>query len=159
MHRPEECGSFSDWLWCGMCDTEYAEHRQKKGETCVHCLFLLTKSWRAGRTTDLPMFVDGKLSRAYSLQGDRREATGGLARQVERTIEQDNPAKQARDRPGAEAKAQCLAIQDRPRSPSYSRERQRGPLTSGQPRGARRRAEYEREDSEEAKDSLTEAEN
>ena len=72
MHAADDRGSISDWLWCSVCDEEFAEHRETKGETCVHCLYLITKSWRAAKGSDTLMFTEGKLTMDYDLQGERR---------------------------------------------------------------------------------------
>ena len=101
------------------------------------------------------MFIDGKLSLDYDLQGERQ---GGTDRGRNRAGGQEASAEPARNKPRAEAKATCLAIEDRARSPVYSGERLRGAPKPGQPRVICRRVEWEREDSEEVKQSLTEAE-
>ena len=46
------------------------------GETCMHCLFLVMKSWRAAQAKRPPMYVGGRLSEEYTLWGDLRLAAG-----------------------------------------------------------------------------------
>ena len=77
MHAPDDRGSISDWLWCSACDVEFAKYRELKGETCVHCLFLVTKSWRAAKNTMLPMFDEGSLAPDYDLSGECRSLWTG----------------------------------------------------------------------------------
>ena len=78
MHAPDNRGSISDYLWCDLCDEQFAQDRKSKGETCIHCLFLITKSWRASRKATVPMFEEGQLTMDYDLDGERCSFSSGV---------------------------------------------------------------------------------
>ena len=77
-----------------------------------------------------PKFIDGSLSLDYDLQGERlcglTYSSRGTERVRNRVGGQDAPVESTRGRPRAEAKATCLAIEDRSGSPVYAGERLRG---------------------------------
>ena len=129
-HKPASRGSFSDWMWCSACDVSFAADRRTLGETCVHCLYLVTKSWRSVMDADSPMFEDGVLTKDYDLEGNRRTGRTGFP--------------QRRIRPGEHSDS-------RPRAPLALEDRTREPRTDASPKAASRRPSGESE-------TLTEAE-